>query len=333
MNNVKTSIPESINEEYYQISEDILSSFPKYRPPLDLFEFREEALALQPYARKGQRLSNEQIEELKELCKNGNLFVSRSDHPVYSKHIVKQLDLILLDANLKEKEIADILLQALTLRLEEFFEQPVMPIFEKLYRDIMVLTEYLSKDPYRVKSLLRRLYKTHSLVNHSVNCGFAGLWLYLKLREGSEIKRRELDRLALGLFLHDIGMVRVPSFIRTKSVPLTPEEKAKVVGHVQAGLATAHKLGLRFDELDQCISQHHERLDGSGYPQKLKADTLGKFGKIAAVTDSFCAMITDRPYADAMEPAEAALKLCREPKKYAEPLAKVFHTAFVTENF
>ena len=106
-------IPQNINEEYYQISTEILASFPKYRPPVDLFSFREDIKVLAPYSKKGVRLSNEQVEEVARLCAAGDLFVSRSDHPIYSRHIVKQLDLVLQDNNLKESEIADICIRAL----------------------------------------------------------------------------------------------------------------------------------------------------------------------------------------------------------------------------
>ena len=91
----KCDVPQNINEEYYQISSEILSSFPKYRPPVDLFSFREDIAVLAPYCRKGDRLSNAQVEEVAQLCADGMLFVSRSDHPIYSRHIVKQLDLVL----------------------------------------------------------------------------------------------------------------------------------------------------------------------------------------------------------------------------------------------
>ena len=93
-------VPQNINEEYYQISKEILSSFPKYRPPVDLFSFRDDIMVLAPYCKKETRLTNEQIEEVARLCDEGDLFVARSDHHIYSRHIVKQLDLVLQDKNL-----------------------------------------------------------------------------------------------------------------------------------------------------------------------------------------------------------------------------------------
>ncbi|NCB23030.1 MAG: HD family phosphohydrolase, partial [Deltaproteobacteria bacterium] len=77
-------VPMNINEEYYQISGEILSSFPKFRPPVDLFSFREDIAVLAPYCLKGARLSSDQVEEVANLCAAGDLFVSRSDHPIYS---------------------------------------------------------------------------------------------------------------------------------------------------------------------------------------------------------------------------------------------------------
>ena len=113
----KSTIPDNISEEYYQINQAILASFPKYRPPLDLFRLKEEIGQLQVYSKKGTRLTNEQVEEIHALCAEGDLFVSRADHPIYSQHIVKQLDLVLVDQDLKDGEVADIILRACVWRI------------------------------------------------------------------------------------------------------------------------------------------------------------------------------------------------------------------------
>ncbi|MBU4244831.1 MAG: HD family phosphohydrolase, partial [Proteobacteria bacterium] len=177
----KHDIPDGLNEEYYQISTDILGSFNKYRPPLNIFLFKEDVARIMPYYKVGGRLTNEQVEELLAMTNEGIIFVSREDHPVYVKHISYQLDLVLVDKNLKEKEIADIFTQALTRRLKDFFDQPVPMVFEKLWVDLMVLTEYLYEDIRRARALVRRMHKEHSLENHSVNSGFLGLALFGKI--------------------------------------------------------------------------------------------------------------------------------------------------------
>jgi HD-GYP domain-containing protein (c-di-GMP phosphodiesterase class II) len=329
---VKTTIPDNIAEEYYQINPEILGSFPKYRPPLDLFRFHEEIAQLVPYARKGQRLSNEQVDEVNSLCQENLLFVSRSDHPVYSKHICKQLDLVLVDKNLKEGEIAGIFVQALQMRLEAFFDQSVQVVFDTLYQDIMVLTEYLSQDSYRIKALTKRLLNEHNLVNHSVNTGIMGLWLYLRIR-GGHFERRELDRTTLAFFLHDMGMSKIPQFIRGKTVPLTQEERNKINLHPLAGMKMAQKLGLSFNEMQSCVFEHHERMDGSGYPRKISGEEISKLGRLCAVVDSFCAMITERPHAKAMQPLDAAQALMKDDKHYDGKMSSLLYTTYKTGDF
>jgi len=328
--NLKSSIIDNLDEEYYQISLDILSSFPKFRPPLDLFILKEDTAQILLLKKKGDRLGTEEQEKVAELCKSGNLFVARSDHSVYSKHIAKQLDLVLVDENLKEAEIAEIFRYALTDRLAEFIEQPVKTVFTKLYNDLMVLTEYLWQDQARVKALVRRLYNDeHTLPKHSFNTGVLGLWLFCKVYPGA-FNRRVFDKTALSLFLHDIGMGKIPSFICEKPKALTQDERAKVNMHPLLGSKIALKLGLQFDEMQQCIMEHHERLDGTGYPAKLKE--LSPLGSICAVADSYSAMISKRPFAEAKEPLDAARELAQH-KGYSAKITKFLLEATVSNRW
>ena len=324
------TVPANIDEEYYQIGEEILSSFPKFRPPVDLFRFKEEALTLVPLIRKGQRLTNEQAEEARALCLSGDLFVARSDHPIYSEHMVKQLDLVLQDSNLKESELADICMRALIMRYEAFAEQPVRPVLDPLYKDLMVFTEILWQDKHRIKLFMRRLLREHSLSKHAFNSLIVGTWLLLRVMEGGELRRRELDRAALAFFLQNIGMAKIPSFIRNKLGCLKAEEFEKVLLHPALSYKIMQKLDLGFDELAQATLEHHERLDGTGYPQKSKARQISRIGRISAVADSFSAMIAKRPYAEAKTPALAAQELAADQKRYDGQLTGYLAAALLT---
>jgi len=327
----KHDIPDGLNEEYYQISADILGSFNKYRPPLNIFLFKEDVARIMPYYKTGGRLSNEQVEELLGLTNDGLIFVSREDHPVYVKHISYQLDLVLVDGNLKEKEIADIFTQALTRKLKEFFDQPVPVVFEKLWVDLMVLTEYLYEDIRRARALVRRMHKEHSLENHSVNCGFLGLALLGKLKEKNfrdSVRRKTFDRLAAGLFLHDLGMAKVPAFIRTKDKPLTGDERTKVNAHTKVGYEMLGKLDLKYPEVEQCVMEHHERLNGSGYP--MKTSRIEFPGRLCAVVDSFCAMISDRPHSPGLPYLKAAADLAGD-ARYDKEITKALQLLLMVD--
>lgn len=322
-------VPQNINEEYYQISSEILSSFPKYRPPVDLFSFRDDIMVLAPYCKKETRLTNEQVEEVARLCDAGDLFVARSDHHIYSRHIVKQLDLVLQDKNLKEAEIADICIRALFLRYTEFNSQPIKPLFEPLYRDVMVITEYLWEDRHRVNTFMRRLFRKYQPARHAINSMAIGLWMWMQV--GGEYRRKDLDRMALAFLLHDIGMSKVPAFLLNKSGPLKPEEREKMLPHPLVGIKLMHKMDVSFEELVRACYEHHERMDGSGYPQHLKAHQISRVGRITAIADSFSAMISHKPYGEAKEPLAAAKDLAGD-ARYDGELTNLLLTGFASGN-
>ena len=323
---------EGISENYYQIGEAVLSSFPKYRFPVDLYLLQEDVVQLIPYYKKENRISNEQQEEIQKYCKEGLLFVARSDHPIYSQHIVKQLDLVLLDQNLKEAEAADIFIRALTIKLNDFFDQPVKPVFDQLHEDCLVFTEYLWNDHHKIRLFMRRLNKgTHSLAAHTLNTLVVGLWLLIHLK-GKELTRKELDLYAIAFLLHDAGMTKVPPFVLSKTTPLKPEERDKIPNHVLAGTQIIQKMEMIYDEVKLACLEHHERLDGSGYPQKANSAKMSYVGSLCAVADSFAAMIQKRNYADAKEPLAAAKELM-EDMRYDRTFSSTLYTALVTNAF
>lgn len=331
----KASIADALDEQYYQINLDILESFSKYRPPLNLYRFKEDVARVMPYCKAGERLTNEQVEQLALYVDEGLVFVSREDHPVYVKHISYQLDLVLVDKNLHETEIADIFTQALTRRLGEFFAQPVPMVFAKLWADMMVLTEYLYHDPNRIRALSRRLHQEHSLANHSFNSGILGLAVHIsahtKQYTAGDVKRKFLDHLTAGLFLHDLGMSKIPPFLLEKDKALTAEDRSKVQRHTQVGYEMLAKLDLRFPEVEECVTDHHERLNGSGYPQKKQGQAIGQLGRLCALVDSYCAMTVKRPFAAAMEPAKAAGQLAQDPG-YDPEFSRVLQAMVMLQN-
>jgi HD-GYP domain-containing protein (c-di-GMP phosphodiesterase class II) len=81
----------------------------------------------------------------------------------------------------------------------------------------------------------------------------------------------------------------------------------------------------------QACLEHHERLDGSGYPQH--ARQISPFGRLAAVADAFSAMIQQRPYAEAKEPAEAARELSLDRTGYDSALSGSLLAALLSGSF
>jgi HD-GYP domain-containing protein (c-di-GMP phosphodiesterase class II) len=105
--------------------------------------------------------------------------------------------------------------------------------------------------------------------------------------------------LGYGFFLHDIGKVGVPEHILCKEGPLTGEEWTVMRNHPVVGAQIIAPITFLTGAVE-LIRHHHERFDGSGYPDGLRAEEIPLAARIFAVADSFDAMTSDRPYRGAM---------------------------------
>ncbi len=280
----------SLSEEFYQISPVILESFPKYRPPLNYYYFNEKVNDVQLFAKKGDRLSKERQDQLFRLCKEGNIFLARSDYPIYSKHISKQLDLILQDSQLRENEIAEALWTGIPENLKTFFTQPVKLVFENILPNLLVVSEYLKKDPHKVVGLIKRIRPSNELWIQSTNVLFIGLGAYLRTYE-KEINEKFLNSLTIGLSMVYLGKTKIPDYILKKKSNLTPEEEKQVIQYPLTGAGILEKHGQRDKIVLQCILEHNERLDGSGTPKGLKGSEISVPGRIAAIASAFNEML------------------------------------------
>jgi HD-GYP domain-containing protein (c-di-GMP phosphodiesterase class II) len=136
--------------------------------------------------------------------------------------------------------------------------------------------------------------------------------------------RSELSNLGMIGLLADVGKTKLPKSLLEKPGMLTAKEYALVREHVRLGLEAMAPDKLPKLVLDG-ISQHHERLDGSGYPKGLKDDEISIYGRIAAIADTFAAMITPRSYANAVSPHDAILNLFEwAGTSFHEPLVEQF---------
>lgn len=120
----------------------------------------------------------------------------------------------------------------------------------------------------------------------------------------------ERDQLSLLCLFHDIGKVGIPLSILNKPGKLTDEEQVIMREHVQKGYRIARATtGLEI--VAEAILHHHERWDGTGYPDGLQHEAIPILSRVIAVVDSYDAMVNDRPYHKAISMAEASKELKR----------------------
>jgi len=122
--------------------------------------------------------------------------------------------------------------------------------------------------------------------------------------ENLGLSAKELELLELSAILHDIGKIGIPDQILRKSSPLNPQERLLIERHPVIGAEIVEGIP-GTEKILEGIKFHHERCDGSGYPEGLSCHEIPLFARIIAVADVFDALTTDRPYRKALSEEEA----------------------------
>ena len=137
--------------------------------------------------------------------------------------------------------------------------------------------------------------------NHSINTAFYSMLIgdWLKLKES------ELKTLIQAGLLHDIGKIKIPTKILNKKGYLTREEFELIKMHTTYGYDIVSKSKHIDDSIKSAILMHHEREDGSGYPNGIYGDKTELLSKIVSIADVYDAMISDRVYKEKVTPFEA----------------------------
>jgi cyclic di-GMP phosphodiesterase len=154
-------------------------------------------------------------------------------------------------------------------------------------------------------SLTRIKDKDNYTFQHSVSvCG-----LMVNFARALNYDKTTSVELAIGGMLHDIGKMRVPNEVLCKPGKLTDDEFKIIQQHVvYSREMLADKFGVSSRGLD-VVAQHHERVDGSGYPLGLKGDEISIFGKMSTIVDVYDALSSARCYKNAWEPTLVLRKL------------------------
>jgi len=163
---------------------------------------------------------------------------------------------------------------------------------EMFFDAIRVLSATVdAKDPYTA--------------NHSLNVTTYACSLAREM----ELPEENIQNIYLGGLLHDIGKIGIPEDILSKPRKLTPEEYREIMKHPVTGAKIIEPLrGLK--NIISIIRHHHERYDGTGYPDKLRGEEIPLEARILATADTFDALTSERPYREALS-LEDALKEIR----------------------
>ena len=226
-----------------------------------------------------------------------NIYVSESDKNKYEDFIEDRLASVVKDNSLSLDEKTEIIYTTSTELTNSLYENPdalenaqrskniVEPILHSVIYNNDTISSYIKIIEYD--------YYTHT---HSLNVSIYAMCL------GAELKFNEKELTALGrsALLHDLGKSKIDHDIVNKHGRLTDVEYHQMKHHPLLGYKIAINMGIDNQNILDGIKHHHEKLDGMGYPDKLKGDEITTFARIIAVCDVFDALTTRRSYKQAM---------------------------------
>ncbi|MBL8398514.1 MAG: DUF3391 domain-containing protein [Candidatus Accumulibacter sp.] len=174
------------------------------------------------------------------------------------------------------------------------------------------LADSLLNDSEAIVHLLGDKIAGEEIYHHALNVAMLALLLGRELK----LERRQLDVIGLATLLHDVGKVEIPDRVLLKKDPYTSAERELIKEHVAYGINIAKNAGL--DPLAlRIIAEHHENVDGSGYPRGLKGEAMSVGGRVLALTNAYDNLCNPPNIANALTPNEAlSLMFARQRSKY-----------------
>lgn len=251
-------------------------------------------------------ISQDKISGLKKN-KIDYLYIHEQDHKKYLQYVELCFNKIIDAEGISNTEKLQITYNLAKNIMEDVFHDPRSPVHMKRVTNWVSNTIDIFLKDENTAGILTIFAFDYGTYTHSVNVSVLGLLFskYLNL------KVEEMKALGAGLMLHDIGKSQISPQIFNKKGTLTNEEFRKMKMHVRFGKRLLLQVNDFEDMVIYPVMQHHEKIDGKGYPKGLKGDAIHKYGKIAAIIDVYDALTTKRPYSCARTPYEA-LKIMKD---------------------
>ena len=254
------------------------------------------------YLSRESALTKETLSNL-EKKKAGQLYISSDAADAYQEYIEKHLSEIIEDHAVPSETKCRIVYQAATNVMRQVFDEPRAELIQRSKDVITGTVSLILSDKAAATKLMRLTSHDYYTYTHSVNvCVFC---VNVVRSAFTDISEEEFRRLGVAFALHDIGKTSIPAEILSKNGPLDEDEWECMRSHPEESYRILKETG-HLDVIAGLVAlQHHEHIDGSGYPKGLRNGEIDEFARICAIADVFDALTTNRPHRQAMGSFEA----------------------------
>ncbi len=250
----------------------------------------------------------------------GDLLIKKEDANLYLQYLDSMTSYI--NENYNKENIQFVFLKEKTKHLMmSLLEDPKQEDYLRRSSEIITgIIECIMDNKNRIYEGFAFKNMDYYTYTHSLNVALLSIGLAIELG----LKRTDIEKLALGALLHDIGKSVISPEIINKQGRLNSAEYKIIRIHVTEGekILREHK-ELHEDSLIPLL-QHHEKLSGNGYPSRLKGKEIKLFGRITAIADCYDALTTSRPYRVANTPFYALSIIAKETGDFDPALLKIF---------
>ena len=250
-----------------------------------------------------------------------SILIERAAIPVYKRYLLSMSDAPGLST--KERYERNILVfkENTKILMKELLENPRSGAqMKEAKKAVDTIIALLVDKKVALRKMLTLSRCDHYTYTHCLNVATLSIGLGLELK----LSKQDVRTLGIGAMMHDLGKSKMPSEILNKQGKLNELEYRLIQGHVRMG-AEILKSNKDFpEEAFPVVLQHHEKLNGKGYPYKLRGDNIKLFGRICAIADSYDALTTGRAYKKAFKPYDALTIISRQTAHYDADILKLF---------
>ena len=213
------------------------------------------------------------------------------------------------DKSLPEKDKSQLVRQHSIIMMKNLLENPTTQNITEAKKGISEVVNLILTDDTTLHYLLDITSHDFYTYTHSVGVGILGIALAKSLFKNSDA--HDMQALGAGFFLHDVGKVGINQAIIMKPAKLTADEMEEMRRHPLLGYKLLQETNQLTETAKKIVLQHHERIDGTGYPRRLRGEDIHIYGKICSIADVYEALTSDRPYRPKLPPF-VALKTMKE---------------------